>query len=55
MRNHPDEAMTIYDIPGNVGAALQKTGIYPFNRNVFNDLDFSLSYVTHQPKPSKLI
>nr|XP_049694743.1 uncharacterized protein LOC126054214 [Helicoverpa armigera] len=65
MRNNPGKTMTIYDLPGIVRTALplaltpnnisngfQKTGAYPFNREVFNESDFAPSYVTDRPNPN---
>lgn len=64
MRSHPGKTMTIYDIPGvvkiampqaftqsNIQAGFIKTGIYPFNRNLFGEIDFAPSFVTDRPNP----
>lgn len=66
MRNHPGKTMSIYDIPNivanamplaltaaNIQAGFRKTGICPFNRNLFNEIDFALSYVTDRPNPNE--
>lgn len=66
MRNNPGKTMTIYDIPGIVRIALplaltqnnilsgfEKTGIYPFNKDKFDDSDFAPSYVTDRPKETE--
>lgn len=57
--------MTIYDIPSIVRDALPKsvtpanilagfrcTGIVPYNRDIFTDLDFAPSAVTDRPEVS---
>ncbi|XP_023942774.1 uncharacterized protein LOC112049208 [Bicyclus anynana] len=62
MRNNAGKTMTIYDIPGIVRTALplaltqnnimsgfEKTGIFPYNENKFDDADFAPSYVTDRP------
>ena len=62
LRNHPGVSMTIYDIPDivgeawtdsvtprNVTAEFVKAGVFPFNRDLFTDLDFALSSVTDRP------
>lgn len=64
MRSHPGKTMSIYDIPGIVAAAIplaltlsniqagfRKTGIYPYNRHLFTDLDFAPAFVTDRPNP----
>lgn len=55
MKGNPGKTMTIYDIPGvlkecypravtlaNILSGFRKSGIVPFNRNVFDDADFLL-------------
>ncbi|XP_018402795.1 PREDICTED: uncharacterized protein LOC108779763, partial [Cyphomyrmex costatus] len=59
LRNHPGKTMTIHDIPSIVNKALplalkptniingfQKTGIAPFNKDIFSDDDFLSAFVT---------
>lgn len=42
-----DRAMT----PSNIAAAFKKTGIFPFDSNIFTDDDFMVSEVTNRPAP----
>lgn len=64
MRSHPGKSMTIYDIPGilttaiplaltqsNIQAGFRTTGIVPFNRSLFTELDFAPAFVTDRPNP----
>ncbi|XP_011136537.2 uncharacterized protein LOC105181464 [Harpegnathos saltator] len=64
MRSHPGKTMSIYDIPGivasvmplaltqsNIQAGFRKTGIYPYNRDLFTELDFAPAFVTDRPNP----
>lgn len=54
----------LHDIPGviktamrlvfrqsNIQAGLYKTGIYPYNCNMFQEIDFAPSFVTGRPNP----
>ncbi|KAB0803423.1 hypothetical protein PPYR_00393 [Photinus pyralis] len=63
--HHPDIPLTIYDIVGCVGVAhdramtpsniksdFRKTGIFPFDRNIFTDDDFLVSAVTDREDPN---
>lgn len=65
MMSHPGEVFTIYNVascvgeaypramtPVNIAAAFRKTGIFPFNRHVFTEVDFLPCSVTDRPKPS---
>ena len=58
--NHPDHTLTIYDIsgivnlslhlatsPGNIKAGFRVSGIYPFDRDIFHDEEFTGAYVTN--------
>lgn len=62
MVNNPGKTFSIYDIPGvvknalplattpaNIMAGFQKTGISPYNANIFPDCEFLPSYVTDRP------
>lgn len=64
MRNNAGKNITIYDIPSivnsaypiamcpkNIINAFKKSGIFPYNRDVFSDIDFSPAYVTDRPIP----
>ena len=59
MRNNPGKTMSIYEIPGivkyawplasitnNIINAFKKTGICPYNKNIFTNEEFAPSYVT---------
>ncbi|KAB0805318.1 hypothetical protein PPYR_02288 [Photinus pyralis] len=67
MKNHPGQTMGIYDLPGLVAEALPKattptnilsgfkvSGIFPFNRDVFQDYEFSPSLPTDTPLTTNL-
>ena len=56
--------MTVYDIPEivseawkdsmtirNISSGFEKTGIWPYNDNVFTEADFAPSVATDQPDP----
>ncbi|XP_072377798.1 uncharacterized protein [Diabrotica undecimpunctata] len=62
IKNNPGKRMTIYDLPSivrtshplattpvNILAGFSCTGIWPFNREIFNDSDFNASTVTDRP------
>ncbi|KAJ8964054.1 hypothetical protein NQ314_005195 [Rhamnusium bicolor] len=64
MRNNPSKTMSTYDIPGilkialplaltqtNIQAGFRCTGIFPFNRDIFTQLDFAPSSITDRPMP----
>ncbi|KAE8743266.1 hypothetical protein FOCC_FOCC011146 [Frankliniella occidentalis] len=63
-RAHPNQCCTIYDLaqfvctavgkaltPANITAGFKKTGIMPFDRTVFKELDFIPSRITDRPNP----
>lgn len=63
--NHPGIPLSLYDIgycvriahersmtPANIRSGFQKTGIFPFDRNIFSDEDFLCSAVTDRPQNS---
>ena len=39
----------------NITKGFQKTGIYPYNPNIFTDDDFLSSFVTDRIEPDKLV
>jgi len=62
MKNNPGKRMTIYDLPSivkaslplattpsNILAGFSCTGIWPFNREIFQDCDYLPSTVTDKP------
>lgn len=64
MLHNPGKPVTIYEIarfigsaypramtPLHISAAFTKCGIFPFNKDVFTDLDFMPSSVTDRPAP----
>ncbi|CAK1581494.1 unnamed protein product [Parnassius mnemosyne] len=68
MRSHPGKTMSIYDIPGilatamplaltqsNIQAGFRTTGVVPFNRHLFTELDFAPAFVTDRPNPVNTI
>ena len=68
MRSRPGKTMSIYDIPGilatamplaltqsNIQAGFRTTGIVPFNRHLFTELDFAPAFVTDRPNPVNTI
>ena len=65
MRNNPGKTMSIYDLPCSIKECWPKastplnilhgfnvSGVFPFNRSVFNDDEFAPSYVTDRPAPN---
>ena len=64
MVSNPGKTVTIYDIPSiaseaqvnamthrNILSGFRSTGIYPFNRTLFTDIDFAAAEVTNRPNP----
>ncbi|XP_050298015.1 uncharacterized protein LOC126737250 [Anthonomus grandis grandis] len=67
VRNNPGQTISIYEIPKIVATALplgatssniingfSKTGIYPYNPDIFCDTDFAPSYMTNRPVPESI-
>lgn len=68
LRNNPGKTLTIYDIPKIVADSLplaqtsmniingfRKTGIFPYNANIFSEDEFSPAFVTDRPDPNNLL
>ncbi|XP_004209804.2 uncharacterized protein LOC101239360 [Hydra vulgaris] len=68
LRNNPGKAITIYDISKivsdslplaatctNITKGFQKTGVYPYNANIFADDDFLPLFVTDRKEPANLV
>ena len=64
MRNNPGKTMTIYDLPGiakeawpkaaqptNITKGFEVSGVFPFNNDIFTDVEFAPSTVTDRPLP----
>lgn len=64
--HHPGTPLSIYEVascvgvahqramtPANIISGFKKTGIYPFDRDVFSDDDFLVSYVTDRDFPAE--
>lgn len=64
LMNNPGKTFDIYCIaetngqiyskvfcPGNIVSGFEKTGIFPFNRDIFTDEDFLGSFVSDRPNP----
>ena len=62
LRSHPGRTVTIYEIPElvneaqimaitsrNIISGFKSTGIFPYNRNLFSDVDFAPSNLTDRP------
>ncbi|CAH1961297.1 unnamed protein product [Acanthoscelides obtectus] len=67
LRSNPGKVMNIYDIPTvlrdsfslavtplNIQKGFKVTGIWPFNREIFQDDEFLPSEVTDRPKPENI-
>lgn len=67
LRNNPGKTLTIYDIPKiiadslpfaqtsiNIVNGFRKTGIFPYNANIFGEDEFSPSFVTDRPEPESI-
>ncbi|OWR53841.1 hypothetical protein KGM_200655 [Danaus plexippus plexippus] len=68
LRNNPGKTLTIYDIPKivtdslpfaqtsiNIVNGFRKTGIFPYNENIFGEDEFSPSFVTDRPEAETTI
>ena len=62
MRNNPGKTMTIYDLPGiareswpkaaqpsSITKGFEVSGVFPFNNEIFTDVEFAPSTVTDRP------
>ncbi|CAD6230309.1 GSCOCG00006748001-RA-CDS [Cotesia congregata] len=65
LKENPGNSLTIYHIPKivanslplattatNITNGFKKSGIYPFNSNIFTEEDFSPAFVTDRPEPA---
>ena len=68
MRNNLGKTMTIFDLPGilrktwpqsavsgKIIKGFEVTGIYPFNRNIFTDVEYAPFFVSDRPNPSSTV
>lgn len=68
LRNNPGKVMSIYEIPGmvkyawplastptNITSAFKKTGVWPYDPNIFTDDDFAPSFVTDRKNSLNIV
>ena len=68
MRNNPGKTTTIFDLPGilrktwpqsavsgKIVKGFEVTDIYPFNTNIFTDVEYAPSFATDRPNPPSTV